>query len=215
LFPSPWIHIGGDEARKTQWENNPRIQARIRNLGLADEDEMQSWFIQQMDTFLTERGRRLIGWDEILDGGLAENATVMAWRGVDAAIEAARSGHDAVLAPTSHTYFDYYQSEDRANEPLAIGGFLPLEKVYTWEPMPAGLEAEFQHHVLGVQGQLWTEYLKTPADVEYMGFPRLTALAEVAWTPFDRRDLDDFGRRLATHLERLRLLDVNFRPLDR
>jgi hexosaminidase len=214
LFPSPWIHIGGDEARKTQWENNPRIQARIQALGLADEDEMQSWFIQQMDTFLTERGRRLIGWDEILEGGLAENATVMAWRGIDAAVEAARSGHDAVLAPTSHTYFDYYQSEDRENEPLAIGGFLPLEKVYTWEPMPSELEPAFRHHILGVQGQLWTEYLKTPSDVEYMAFPRLTALAEVAWTPTDRREMADFRLRLATHLERLRLLDVNFRPPD-
>lgn len=211
LFPGPWIHIGGDEAVKAQWENNPRIQARMRELGVADEHELQSWFIQQMDTFLTERGRRLIGWDEILDGGLAENATVMAWRGVGAAVQSARSGHDAVLTPTSHTYFDYYQSADTTAEPLAIGGFLPLDRVYTWEPMPVGLEPEYRHHILGVQGQLWTEYMPSSRHVEYMAFPRLSALAEVAWTPGPLRDLEDFRVRLAPHLDRLRHLDVDFR----
>ena len=214
LFPGPWIHIGGDEVTKTQWQQNPRIRARMRQLGLANEAEMQSWFIRQMDAFLVARGRRLIGWDEILEGGLAPNATVMAWRGVAAAVEAARLGHDAVLTPTSHTYFDYYQTDDTAGEPLAIGGFLPLEKVYTWEPMPAGLEPELGHHILGVQGQLWTEYISTPRDAEYMGFPRLTALAEVAWTPEPRRNLEDFRARLRTHLERLRLLGVNVREPD-
>ena len=128
---------------------------------------------------------------------------------------AARAGHDAVLTPTSNTYFDYYQSRDTANEPLAIGGFLPLDRVYTWEPMPPNLEAEFQKHILGIQGQLWSEYLPNPKQVEYMAFPRLTALAEVAWTPADRRQLDDFLRRLTTHLERLSILDVNYRKLDR
>ena len=214
LFPGPWIHIGGDEAVKTQWQQNPRIQARMKSLGLENEQELQSWFIQQMDAFLTSRGRRLIGWDEILEGGLAENATVMAWRGVGAAVEAARSRHDAVLTPTSHTYFDYYQADATAGEPLAIGGFLPLEKVYTWEPMPAGLEPEFQAHILGVQGQLWTEYMPNTRQVEYMGFPRLSALAEVAWTPEPRRELEDFRARLGPHLDRLRALDVTFRPPD-
>jgi hexosaminidase len=214
MFPGPWIHIGGDEAVKTQWKQNPKIQSRIRELGLADEDQLQSWFIRQMDTFLTSRGRRLIGWDEILDGGLAPNATVMSWRGIEGGIAAARSGHDAVLTPTSHTYFDYYQSADTAAEPLAIGGFLPLERVYTWEPMPDGLEAEFRRHILGVQGQVWTEYIPTPRQVEYMAFPRLTALAEVAWTPADRREMEEFRTRLAVHLDRLRALHVNFRPPD-
>jgi beta-glucosidase len=211
LFPGPWIHVGGDEAVKDQWRASPRIQARIKELGLANEEELQSWFIGRMDRFLTSRGRRLIGWDEILDGGLAPNATVMSWRGIGGAIAAAREGHDAVLTPTSHTYFDYYQSTDTAAEPLAIGGFLPLERVYTWEPMPEGLEPEFRRHVLGVQGQLWTEYLPTPERVEYMAYPRLTALAEVAWTPSDLREMEEFRGRLAVHLDRLRALDVGFR----
>ena len=214
LFPGPWIHVGGDEAVKDQWRASPRIQARIKQLGLQSEDELQSWFIRQMDAFLTSQGRRLIGWDEILEGGLAENATVMAWRGVEAAVTAARSGHDAVMTPTSHTYFDYYQAGDSSKEPLAIGGFLPLDRVYTWEPMPAALAPEHRHRILGVQGQLWTEYMPGPRQVEYMAFPRLSALAEVAWTPAERRQLEDFRGRLAVHVERLRALDVNFRPPD-
>ena len=214
LFPGPWIHIGGDEAVKTQWRESPRIQARIRELGLANEEELQSWFIGRMDTFLAARGRRLIGWDEILEGGLAPNATVMSWRGIEGALAAARAGHDAVLTPTSHTYFDYYQAADTRAEPLAIGGFLPLDRVYTWEPMPAGLAPEQRRHILGVQGQLWTEYMPAPAHVEYMAYPRLTALAEVAWTPSDQREMEAFRARLAVHLERLRALDVGFRQPD-
>lgn len=215
IFPSPWIHVGGDEAVKTQWKNNPAIQARMQALGLKDENELQSWFVRQIGAYLTSKKRRLVGWDEILDGGLAENATVMSWRGINGAVAAARAGHDAVLAPTSNTYFDYYQSRDTTKEPLAIGGFLPLDRVYNWEPMPADIEPQFQQHILGVQGQLWTEYIATPKQAEYMAFPRLIALAEVAWTPTAQRRFDDFLRRLDTHLQRLAILDVNYRPLDR
>jgi len=211
LFPSPWIHIGGDEATKEQWKASVEIQARIAALGLKSEDELQSWFIGRMDAYLTSRGRRLVGWDEILQGGLAAHATVMSWQGVNGAITAARAGHDAVLTPGATTYFDHYQSRDTTHEPLAIGGFLPLDTVYTWEPMPAALEPQFQSHILGVQGQLWTEYLPDPKAVEYMAYPRMSALAEVAWTPAAERHLDDFHERLAVHLERLAALDVHFR----
>ena len=211
LFPSPWIHIGGDEAIKDQWKANPAIQARIRALGLKDEHELQSWFIRQMDGFLTQRGRRLIGWDEILEGGLAENATVMSWRGMAGGIAAAKAGHDVVMAPGTHTYFDHYQSQDRAREPLAIGGFTNLEKVYSFEPVPPELSPAEGKHVLGAQGQLWTEYIPTPKHLEYMAYPRLVALSEVVWSPAARRSWPDFQQRLPRHLARLDALDVNYR----
>jgi hexosaminidase len=213
LFPGPFIHIGGDEAVKIQWKTSPRAQARMRELGLRDEEELQSWFIHRMDEFLTARGRRLVGWDEILEGGLAPNATVMSWRGISGGVTAARAGHDVVMAPGSHTYFDHYQSENRAGEPLAIGGFTPIEKVYAFDPMPDSLEPQFRRHILGAQAQVWTEYIKTPKQVEYMAFPRMSALAEALWTPVERKDYADFSGRILPHLERLRILDVNFRPL--
>ena len=213
IFPGRYVHVGGDEAEKSKWKASDRIQARIKQLGLKDEHELQSWFIRQMDGFLVARKRRLVGWDEILEGGLAENAVVMSWRGTKGGIAAARAGHDVIMAPTSHTYMDYYQSKDEAQEPLAIGGFLPLETVYGFEPIPAELEPQFAKHVLGAQGQLWTEYMPNPKHVEYMAFPRMSALAEVVWTPKERKDYANFLERLAPHLQRLRALDVNYRPL--
>ena len=213
LFPSEFIHIGGDEAPKKQWRESPAAQARMRVLGLHDEEELQSYFIRQMDAFLTSRGRRLIGWDEILEGGLAENATVMSWRGVQGGVAAATSGHDVVMAPNTYTYFDYYQSADRDAEPLAIGGFLPLEGVYAFEPVCEGIDEVHAHHVLGGQGQLWTEYIPTPEHVEYMAFPRLCALAEAVWTPAEGRNYADFLARLAVHLQRLDGLNVHYRLL--
>ncbi len=213
IFPSRYIHIGGDEADKAKWKASERIQARIKALGLKDEHELQSWFIRQMDTFLVKRGRRLVGWDEILEGGLAENAVVMSWRGVKGGIEAARAKHDVVMAPTSHTYFDYAQSK-APGEPVSASSFLPLETVYSYEPIPAELEPQFAQHVLGAQGQLWSEYMPTPKQVEYQAFPRMAALAEVVWSPKEVKDFSAFLKRLAVHQERLRILDVNFRPLD-
>ena len=210
LFPGPWVHIGGDEAVKTQWTGNPAVEARRQQLGVRDMHELQSWFIRQMDQFLTGRGRRLIGWDEILEGGLAPNATVMSWRGMAGGIAAARAGHDVVMTPTSHTYFDYYQTRDVAREAPRIGGFLPLDTVYAFEPVPPGLTAEEARHVLGTQGQLWSEYLPSGRDVEWQAFPRLTALAEVAWSPREARDLADFQRRLLGFQQRLDALDVNY-----
>jgi hexosaminidase len=213
LFPSRFIHVGGDEADKALWKTSPRIQERIKELGLKDEHELQSWFIQQMDAFLTAHNRRLVGWDEILEGGLAPGATVMSWRGTKGGIDAARAGHDVIMAPTGNTYLDYYQSQNTAGEPLAIGGFLPIETVYAFEPVPAELEPQYRAHILGGQGQIWTEYMAGPKQVEYMAFPRLTALAEVLWTQAERKDYRDFLGRLPAHLERLSALDVAYRPL--
>jgi hexosaminidase len=212
LFPSAYIHVGGDEAIKPQWKASPLAQARIKELGLKDENELQSWFIKQMDSFLTAHGRRLVGWDEILEGGLAPNAVVMSWRGTAGGIAASRAGHDVVMTPGSHTYFDRYQSKNLDSEPLAIGGFLPLDTVYSYEPVPAELEPQFVSHILGAQGQVWTEYIEGPKNVEYMALPRMSALAEVLWTSRARRDLADFKVRLPAHFARLEALDVNFRP---
>ncbi len=217
LFPSHWIHTGGDEAVKDQWKTSPLAQTRIRELGLRDENHLQSWMTAQMSQWLAARGRALIGWDEILEGGtegLAPNAVVMSWRGIDGGIAAAQAGHDVVMTPTSNTYFDYYQSQNSPAEPMAIGGFLPLDTVYAYEPIPAALDSLQAKHVLGTQGQIWTEYQRTPKNVEYMVFPRLVALAEVAWTPRDQKNPADFRARLDTHLGRLRILDVNYRKLD-
>ena len=196
LFPSHWVHTGGDEAPKMQWQASPVAQARIRELGLHSENELQSWLTAQMSRFLEARGRALIGWDEILEGGtegLAPNAVVMSWRGMEGGIAAAQAGHDVVMTPTSNTYFDYYQSQNTAAEPLAIGGFLPLDTVYAFEPVPATLDSAQAAHILGTQGQIWTEYQRTPKNVEYMVFPRLIALAEVAWTPRELKNFGDFN----------------------
>jgi hexosaminidase len=167
-----------------------------------------------MDSFLTSKGRRLVGWDEILEGGLAPGATVMSWRGEEGGIAAANAGHDVVMAPTTYTYFDYYQGEDRETEPLAIGGFLPLSKVYSYEPVHRSIRPSAARWVLGAQCQVWTEYLPTPRHVEYMAFPRLAALAEVVWTPARRKDYSSFLERLSVHLPRLSALDVNYHPID-
>ncbi len=211
LFPSPYIHIGGDEAPKTQWNASPVAQARIKALGLKDANELQSWFIKQMDAFLTAKGRRLVGWDEILEGGLAPNAVVMSWRGTAGGIAAARERHDVVMTPNAQTYFDKYQARPTANEPLAIGGFLPIDTVYAYEPVPRELEPELAKHILGAQAQLWTEYMLDAKHVEYMANPRMAALAEALWTPKARKDYANFTTRLSTHLRRLDILDVNYR----
>ena len=213
LFPSRYIHIGGDEAHKNQWEASEEIQALIRSKGLKDEDELQAWFIKQMDTFLAKHGRRMVGWDEILQGGLAPGATVMSWRGQQGGITAANAGHDVVMAPTSHTYFDYYQGPSE-KEPLAIGGNLPLEKVYGFEPVPKDIAPEKTGHVLGVQGQLWGEYISTARHLEYMAYPRAAALAEVGWSPKTAKNYENFLARLDCHLHRFDVVGINYRKSD-
>jgi hexosaminidase len=212
IFPSPFIHIGGDEVSKEAWKFNPRAQARMKELGLRDEDELQSWIVRQMDAYLQSKGRRLIGWDEILEGGLAEGATVMSWRGEEGGIDAAKAGHDVVMTPGSHTYFDHYQSRLWHREPLGIGGFTTVQKAYSYEPVPKELDAGEAIHVLGAQFQLWSEWLPEGRHVEYMTYPRGCASAEVFWSPPEGREWAEFSARLDKHLERLRVLDVWFRP---
>jgi hexosaminidase len=209
LFPSEFIHIGGDEVPKLRWQNCYKCQERIEDEGLKGEDELQSYFIKRIEKFLTGRGKRLVGWDEILEGGLAPNATVMSWRGTAGGIEAAKSGHDVVMSPTSHCYFDYYQG--LFDEPRGIGGFLPIDKVYSYEPVPAELAADQALHILGAQANVWTEYIDDSAQVEYMLMPRLLALSEVVWSEKKLRNFADFSRRIVPHYDRLAAAAVNFR----
>ncbi|HET8654156.1 MAG TPA: beta-N-acetylhexosaminidase [Longimicrobiaceae bacterium] len=210
IFPSQYIHIGGDEAPKTAWEQSPIAQAVIQREGLKDERELQSYFIQRIEKFLNAHGRRIIGWDEILEGGLAPNATVMSWRGIQGGIAAARQGHDVIMTPTDFLYLDYYQGDPKT-EPLAIGGFVPMEKVYSYEPVPDSLTAEQAKHILGAQANVWTEYMQTPERVEYMVYPRAIALSEVVWSPRAERDWGSFTRRLPAQLKHLDELGVNYR----
>jgi hexosaminidase len=211
IFPSQFIHIGGDECPKDAWKQCEACQNRMKANGLKDEHELQSWFISRMDKYLASKGRRLIGWDEILEGGLAPQATVMSWRGEKGGIEAAKQKHDVVMTPNSHMYIDYYQSQNKENEPLAIGGFLPVNKVYSYEPIPAELTAEEAKYILGVQTNLWTEYVATTKKAEYMLLPRLQAQAEVGWTQKELKNFDDFAKRLETDYLRLEKMGVNFR----
>ena len=214
LFPSKYIHIGGDEAPKARWEACPACQARIKAEGLADEHELQSWFIRQIESWLNERGRNLVGWDEILEGGLAPNATVMSWRGSDGGIAAANAGHNVVMTPNTYCYLDYYQSEDTDSEPPAIPAILPLRQVWDYVVVPEKTAADKRHHILGGQGNIWTEYMPNSDHVEYMVFPRAIAIADVLWHHPAERDYDDLVARLARHLPCLDAMGVNYRPLD-
>lgn len=211
IFPSEFIHIGGDECPKDAWEQCKACQNKIKEEGLQDEHELQSWFITEMDKYLTSKGRRLIGWDEILEGGLAPEATVMSWRGIKGGIEAAKQKHDVVMSPTTHMYIDYYQSRDKEKEPLAIGGFLPVQRVYSYEPIPDELSPEEAKYILGVQTNLWTEYVATTDYAEYMLLPRLQAQSEVAWTKKELKDFDNFEKRLEMDYKRLDKIGVNYR----
>jgi hexosaminidase len=213
MFPGKYIHIGGDEVNKSNWKHCPECQARIQSLGLKDEKELQAYFISRIEKIVNEQGKNLIGWSEIREGGLAPSAALMDWIGGGA--ESAGSGHDVVMTPTKYCYFDHYQSTHRAAEPVAIGGFLPLERVYGFEPMPENLASEFHSHVLGGQANLWTEYIPNLRKVEYMTFPRLEALSEADWSPKDERNWDDFKTRAALNEKRLDALDVNYRPINK
>lgn len=211
LFPSEYIHIGGDEAPKKQWEESEIAQEVIKREGLADEHELQSYFIGRVERYLNSKGRQIIGWDEIMEGGLAPRATVMSWRGEAGGIEAAKMQHDVIMSPNGSNYFDHYQSEPTSDEPIAIGGLTTLQDVYAYEPIPSELTEEESKFVLGAQANVWTEYIHTGAKVEYMAFPRAIALAEVLWTPKDSKEWIEFvALRLHPTFERLDILGINY-----
>jgi hexosaminidase len=212
LFPGKYIHVGGDEVRRETWKNSPACQALMKREGLANEDELESWFIRRIEKFANAKGRTLIGWSEIAHGGLAKNAVVMDWIG--GGFEAASAGHDVVITPTDYCYLDYYQSTNHAREPKAIGGFLPLKKIYSFEPVPPGLAPKLAGHVLGSQGNLWTEFVPSFSHAEYMIFPRECALAEVTWSAKNARDWKSFQQRLKVDERRFDLLGINYRHED-
>lgn len=207
IFPSEYVHIGGDECPRDRWKVCPDCQKRIAEEGLKSdgkhsaEDRLQSWCMTQVEKHLNAKGKKIIGWDEILEGDVAPNATVMSWRGMKGGIEAAKLGHDVIMTPTTHVYFDYYQTDKTSNEPFGIGGYLPVEKVYSLEPVPAELTPEQQKHILGAQANLWTEYVLNDDHVEYMVLPRMAALCEVQWSVPEKKDYDDFLKRLGTFVK--------------
>lgn len=209
LFPSKYIHVGGDEAVKDQWKSNPAVQARMKELHIASETAMQGWFISRVEQILKAKGRRLIGWDEILEGGVAEDATVMSWRGIDGAIVAAKLGHDTILSPAPTLYLNHRQSASPAELP-GRGDVIGIKDVYDYEPMPTALNADERHHVLGLQGNLWTEHVRTEDRASKMLYPRANAIAETAWSPADRKNWSDFAGRLPVELSRQRALGLTY-----
>ena len=209
LFPGRYVHLGGDEAVKDQWIASPRVQARMKALGARDEMAMQGLLMKRLETFLSAHGKRLIGWDEILEGDLPANATVMSWRGIEGGIEAANTGHDVVMSPSSELYLDYLQT-DSPNEPPGRPATIPLKQVYAYEPVPAALAADRQSHVLGLQANTWTEHMRTFARVQHAMFPRVAAVAETAWSPRSAKDWTSFLARLPAQLLRYRELGIDY-----
>ena len=212
LFPSNYIHIGGDEARKKQWEESEEVQKIMKDLEIEEEDSLQTYFLSRVQNILRKYNKKLIGWDEIIEGGLIADATVMSWRGEEGGIIAAQSGNNAIMTPTSHMYFDYYQA--KTGEPLAIGGLITLDKVYSYEPIPEGLDINEATKILGAQANVWTEYIKKPEMVEYMSVPRMTALSEIVWSKRKGRDIDEFKKRLNFFRYFLDKKDINYRKND-
>ncbi|MDP6169435.1 MAG: family 20 glycosylhydrolase [Candidatus Marinimicrobia bacterium] len=211
LFPGPYIHIGGDEADKLHWRTCQKCQKRIQNEGLADEHELQSWFIKRIEKFIISNDKKLLGWDEILEGGLAKTATVMSWRGMKGGIESAKAGHDVIMCPTSHCYFDYYQANPETS-PAAFGGYTTLKKVYSFNPVPNELSDPEKKRILGGQGNLWTEYVQTPKRAQYRVLPRMSALSEVLWSGPGSNTYDDFYHRLNSLEDRFDVLGWNYAP---
>ena len=209
LFPGKYIHIGGDEAPKTNWKACGNCQNVINREELKDEHELQSYFITRMEKYINSKGKQIIGWDEILEGGLAPNATVMSWRGVSGGIEAAKMNHEVIMTPNATCYLDHYQAKDTANEPLAIGGYTPIEEIYNYEPIPNELDESLHKYIIGAQGNVWTEYMKTSDHVEYMVFPRIFALSEVVWAK-DKLSFNDFENKVIDMYPILDKMDINY-----
>ncbi len=213
LFPGKYIHIGGDEAIKDQWRASGRINRQMKDLGIEDYEDLQGYFINLMADHLAKRGKQIIGWDEIIEGNIRADAIVMCWRSwkdENVALVAAEKGHQVILTPNSHYYFDHYQWPDTENEPLAIGGLSTLDSVYLYDPVPSGFSADIQDKLLGGQANVWTEYMHTPEHVEYMLFPRILALSEVWWTEKEKRDYQDFIVRLKRFEKYLQFLNINY-----
>ena len=209
LFPGKYIHIGGDEAPKTNWKACGNCQNVINREELKDEHELQSYFITRMEKYINSKGKQIIGWDEILEGGLAPNATVMSWRGVSGGIEAAKMNHEVIMTPNATCYLDHYQAKDSSNEPLAIGGYTPIEEIYNYEPIPDELDESLHKYIIGAQGNVWTEYMKTSDHVEYMVFPRIFALSEVVWAK-NRPSFNDFENKVIGMYPILEKMDINY-----
>jgi len=210
LFPSKYIHIGGDLCHNKRWDKFTKCQKRMKDEGLKNEMELQSYFIRRIEKFVSSKGRNIIGWDEILEGGLAPGATVMSWRGEEGGIEAAKSGHNVIMTPGKYTYFCYYQSEKHDGQPLALGGYVPLELVYGYNPTPKVLSAQEQKHILGLQGCLWSEQIQTPEILEFMAFPRTFAIAETGWTPESKKNFESFVSRLKVLNKRYDALGITY-----
>jgi hexosaminidase len=208
LFPAPYIHVGGDESPKDNWKRSEFAQQLIKEKGLKDEHELQSYFVQRMEKYINSKGKKIIGWDEILEGGLAPNATVMSWRGEAGGIEAAKQKHNVIMTPSTYVYFDYAQS--KPEDSLTIGGYLPIKTVYGYDPVPAQLNPDEHKFILGAQANLWTEYVANGNKLEYMIFPRMTALSEVLWSKKDGRNWEEFEPRLKTQLKRYDLWKINY-----
>jgi hexosaminidase len=209
LFPGKYIHIGGDECPKTRWKTCPNCQVLMKREGLKDENELQSYFVRTIEKFVNSKGKTIIGWNEILEGGLAPNAVVMSWQGTEGGIAAANQDHNVIMCPGSYCYFDHYQGKPE-NEPLAFGGFTPIDKVYSFDPTPKELKPEQKHFIMGAQGNIWTEYIPNFKQVEYMAVPRMIALSEVLWLPDDKQNYADFTLRLKSHFALLDMMGVNY-----
>ncbi|MBQ0050367.1 MAG: beta-N-acetylhexosaminidase [Bacteroidales bacterium] len=210
VFPSPYIHIGGDESPRVRWKKCPKCQGKMKELGLKREAELQTYVNKELENFLAQRGRSIIGWDETLEGGLSPNAIVMSWRGYEGGIAAAKQKHHVIMTPTSHCYIDYYQLKNTHDQPLAIGGYLPMSKVYSMEPVPSGLTKEEEQYIMGPQCNLWTEYVLSPDHVEYMTLPRLAAMCEVQWLLPEAKDFEQFSKRLDRLQQAYRRLNYKF-----